>query len=860
MGLHSRKLWIALVFLCMAQASPPATLSAWAQWNIVAPNAVPAVLKYGAMQYKDGILWAGSTALVFSLDSGKTWEPTSFPGSVIYDIFFANRRFGVIATQGYSYRTRDGGKTWFQIADLPTSISSIICTGDEREIFAVHWPDDKIYISSDSGNSWHTTLTHPSIMTMTRASDGVLYVVSNYSKPGIVSASTDSGATWKIRAGFVGPDCWSIVANNCNPAQLYVTTENLYDVPGWSSSLFASSDRGATWVAGYSDPTEVAGSVATFGSAAFAGTLTKGILRSTDYGTSWQNTGGSIVGDQPNGAGDNRGICMVNEDLAFALDQFGNIWETVNGGGDSIPITHAGTLTTVSPVLFDRDTVSCDSLSQSVFFVRSGCAPPSISGWSITGTDSASFQSGNLTYDSLVVTLHGGIPGTRNAQLVLTLDNGSSDTVELNGMVMAPPPNTLRVSPATPFQFDTISCSSITRSLIFRRSGCTPPSVVAWSITGADSASYTASNLSYDSVLVTLHGKENGPQHAQLILLLDDSSSDTVALAGFIDIPPNILSVSPSTLFSDDTISCDSLTRTLVFSRSGCLPPTIFAWSIVGADSASFRASNLSNDSILVTLYGIKQGSQSAQLILALDNGSSDTVALAGYVNILPRALTLSTADVNTDTVGGTVAVPITIEGLKRPENVELVLHYDGSVDYLGSFSPSGVPLDVPEPGTSRSILYITGAMPDAIAGYSMFNVFNDSSTVAHASFNSLQVLTANSPCEYSAPIEAVTSTITAPSGCGAQTLSRLVHLGEMPELSVSPNPTTGVIWISSNAEIEDATIEVFDMLGMKQGEIARSKISDHPLEVRLPSASGVYTIRIQSALGTRMIRVIEAQ
>src|ERR1019366_10560230 len=98
MGRYSRKSWIALVFF-VAQASPSVTLSASAQWNIVATYAVPPALKYGAMQYKDGILWAGSTALVCSLDSGKTWKPTTFPGSVIYDISFANRRFGVIATQ-----------------------------------------------------------------------------------------------------------------------------------------------------------------------------------------------------------------------------------------------------------------------------------------------------------------------------------------------------------------------------------------------------------------------------------------------------------------------------------------------------------------------------------------------------------------------------------------------------------------------------------------------------------------------------------------------------------------------------------------------------------------------------------------
>ncbi|HEX5316434.1 MAG TPA: hypothetical protein VFX22_07275, partial [Candidatus Kapabacteria bacterium] len=621
MSKYSRRSWIALLFF-VAQAFPPVALSANAQWNIVAATVVPAAAKYGAMQYKDGILWAGSTALVFSSDSGRSWHPTSYPGSAIDEISFANRRFGVVASEGHAFLTRDGGQTWSQITALPISTSSVVCTDDGKEIYATRWLDDKVFISNDSGNSWHTSITHPSIMTMTRASDGVLYVVSNYTNPGIVSASTDSGATWRPQPGLVGPDCWSIVADKCNPAMLYVTTENLSDNP-WVSSLFVSSDRGATWAAGFTDPTDVAGSVATAGSAAFAGTLTRGVLRSTDNGNTWETTGG------PNGAGDNRGICMINENIAFALDHFGNIWGTFNGGADPIFITNEGSLTTVSNTLFDGDTVSCDSLTRSIFFSRSGCAPPSISSASIIGTDAASYKLGTLTYDSIPVTLSGVTRGARNAQLVFTLDNGSSDTVALGGFI-APLRNLLSVSPVTLFQTDTISCNGITRSLLFNRSGCWPPSVVAFSITGADSASFEASNLSYDSMLVTLHGKKNGAQHAQLILSLNDSSSDTVVLAGFIDTLQSVLSVSPQALFQSDTISCDSVTRTLVFSRSGCVLPAVSAWSIVGADSANFRASNRSDDSISVTLFGRKQGEQNAKLILAIDNGSNDTVSLGG--------------------------------------------------------------------------------------------------------------------------------------------------------------------------------------------------------------------------------------
>ena len=749
--------------------------------------------------------------------------------------------------------TRDGGQTWTTISALPEATSSIACTDHQMGMYALKWNDAIVYRSLDGGNSWRTSMIGFSAMTLTRASDGMLYVVSNIDYPGIVYSSADSGATWRERAGLVGQDCWSIVADNCDPARLYLTTEDFDNHP-WASSLWVSSDRGTTWSISYSDPRAVAGSIASFADAAISGTITQGILRSTDDGMSWESSGGA------NQAEDNRSICMVNENIGFALDLDGNIWGTFNGGGNPINLTSSGSLTTASPTLFEADTQFCDSLSRSVFFKRSGCAPPSISQWSIIGTDSASYQMGALSYDSIPIILRGIQRGARHAQLVLVLNDSSSDTVELAGFVDRIP-NTLSVSPAALFELDTISCDSLTRGVSFRRGGCSPPAVVRWSIIGADANSFDASNLSYDSIMVTIHGKHPGNQAAQLILALDNGSSDTVALKGFVNAAPNVLTASPATLFQTDTISCDSLTRSIYFSRSGCSPPSISSFSIIGRDSANFEAGNLTDDSIRVMLRGVKQGNQDAKFVLALDNGSSDTVTLAGYVNLIPHVVTLSTSDVKTNTLGATVSVPITVDGLLHLEDVELMLHYDGTVDYLGSFSPSGAKLDasgVQWPGHSE--LQIAGAVPGEVAGYAKFNVFNDSSTRADVRFDSLQVLTAISPCEYSDSSATATSVITAPSGCTIPILSRFVHLGRMPVFSVRPNPTSGNVWISSNVEMSGATIEVFDMLGMKQGEITVAKMNDQPLEVRLPAASGVYTIRIQSALGTRTLRVIQAR
>jgi len=431
--------------------------------------------------------------------------------------------------------------------------------------------------------------------------------------------------------------------------------------------------------------------------------------------------------------------------------------------------------------------------------------------------------------------------------------NSGGDSVRVSGIGN---PN-LTLSSSTLFEADTISCDSLTRSILFTRSGCSPPSVVSSSLIGMDSASFRVSNLSSDSIIVTLRNFKNGDQHAQLVLALDNGSFDTVALAGHVNIIPNTLTLSASTLFATDIISCDSLTYPVLFKRSGCSPPNVVKDSIVGIDSASFKTSMLNKDSVLVTLYGIKQGDQHAKLVLMLDNGLNDTVLLAGEVNITPAALTFSTQDVHTDTLGATVEVPITINGLLHSENIDLVLHYDGSVQYLGSFSPTNVRLDIPgDSSLGRSVLSITGAISGAVLGYAKFNVFNDSDKSAHATFDSLSLLTPTSTCEYSLPPPA-TSTITTDSGCESNIISRFFHLGKQIIYSVRPNPANGTVWISSSDDVDNVTISIYDMLGEEENVIESSIEKGIPLQLSLPDADGVYNIVLKSSAGVSSLQVV---
>src|ERR1019366_8311758 len=156
------------------------------------------------------------------------------------------------------------------------------------------------------------------------------------------------------------------------------------------------------------------------------------------------------------------------------------------------------------------------------------------------------------------------------------------------------------------------------------------------------------------------------------------------------------------------------------------------------------------------------------------------TVPLLGY-GIPSVPLSMSSSNEATNIVGGDIAVPITISNLNHTENINLTLHYDSTLQYQGSFDAANVKLDIAgEQWPGRSKLNIAQAQSGVVAGYAHFTVFADSSAKLQVTFDSLDVLSASSPCEYTLP-SPVTSTITPPSGCGTTILSQFLKDGQIP-------------------------------------------------------------------------------
>ena len=322
----------------------------------------------------------------------------------------------------------------------------------------------------------------------------------------------------------------------------------------------------------------------------------------------------------------------------------------------------------------------------------------------------------------------------------------------------------------------------------------------------------------------------------------------------------NDLILSQNSLFTTDSlIVCDtSVSGFFYLQPMGCVPPTVTMIEIRGSDSMSYTTIPIAGDSIGVQFLPIFDSLNNSQLVLTLSDGRQKTLTLSGY-GIPRKPLSLSTQDQTSDTLGGSVIVPIALNGLKNPENITLIIHYDTVLNYNGSFAslPSGSKLDIPnEQWKGRSKLKITGATSNATLGYALFDVFNDSVPIQHVTFDSVTVLSAISGCQYISP-DIATSTITPLSGCGVSTISKLLHYGKMPELLIIPNPAGGETSITSSMDLGEINAEVYNMLGTLISSAILVLDQNTPAKLLLPVSNGVYEIRVKAVSGIYDLRVV---
>ncbi|MFI5263768.1 MAG: T9SS type A sorting domain-containing protein [Candidatus Kapaibacterium sp.] len=233
-------------------------------------------------------------------------------------------------------------------------------------------------------------------------------------------------------------------------------------------------------------------------------------------------------------------------------------------------------------------------------------------------------------------------------------------------------------------------------------------------------------------------------------------------------------------------------------------------------------------------------------------NSGGDSLAILDGSKI-----SIQTADQKTDTLGGTVAVPINVNGLNTSEDFDIILHYDPQLIYRGTFSAANTKLDIAgQSWSGRSRIHVQGVNSTNSIANSYFDVFSDSSKKFMVTFDSLIMLSAIVPCNNIVVFSAA-SVITPPSGCSADMLTHFLRDSAMPQFALYPNPTGGEISLRSSRDLGNVDVTIYDMIGEKRSERMIVLEKNIPAAIDLPSANGVYTVRITSSYGVRNLRAV---
>jgi hypothetical protein len=535
---------------------------------------------------------------------------------------------------------------------------------------------------------------------------------------------------------------------------------------------------------------------------------------------------------------------------------------------------------TVSPrLLFENDSIALCEATQRTLYVGAGkCADLHLITKQLSGTAkddySVLYGPDSLTGgDSVTIRFAPSVVGPRDAMLTLATQDTSLEITLMGtgynkGYLASLTTNTL-------FERDTIElCKTVEENFHVKSSGCIIPKVVSQIISGAADKDYTLLSRAPDSltgdniVAIRFAPGALGARVAQYELTLSDGKKFAIPLLGTAKNGTYTVTVTPQMLFENDSLFlCQDTLRSAVIAIAGCSYLRTAKQEITGPASGDYTLVAETNDSletansIAIRFAPSAAGLRDAEYHLVLSDGKEVSIPLLGkgrapFVLSLPPIAPFITA-----TIGDDIRIPITINGLDKPQDVELSLTFDPTnLDYHGTTSLTGAKLDVPGSTTrnySRIHIPASELKPNVVSAYANFNLFVDTVMTSMVWLDSLSVLTFDAPCEYVADTRTSTSA-DGPSGCGVYILSDFLRYGKNTALRIYPNPTSGSFKIISSQNLPNTRIEIADRWGsiLSSSSVSLEKGVGVALDASaLPS--GIYFVRVIAEGFTTVLPVV---
>ncbi|HET9135463.1 MAG TPA: T9SS type A sorting domain-containing protein [Candidatus Kapabacteria bacterium] len=413
-----------------------------AQWQPVAPNLLGTIkFETGTITHKSGILWAANKLVWMSPDSGTTWVQRfniNLANDDIVELSFYSDSIGLACThQGSVFRTTDQGNTWKEIRRTSSAYSAAFIGSPDNIMIATR-SGGTIDYTNDGGMTWNATALGKVVPIVKALIGGGAYAFAGTSAGGLnVFKTLDYGATWQQLPGAVDFDTYAGDVNPCAPDRIYAVNEEQTSVSDGFGEIFTSADGGQSWTKGTQQSrTYYSGSISLSSQAVFVQTISKGVLRSTDQGTSWQPIGG------PGAPSDTKVLFAINSNIIIAADNTGTIYRTMNSGGDSLLNVPKYTDLSINPAkLFTTDSLAnCDPAKiRPLFFSSQLCSQPEIDTQYIIGPDSLDYKivkeiKDSLSgFDSVLISFRPRSSGPQTGSYVLVLKDGTKFIIPLAG-------------------------------------------------------------------------------------------------------------------------------------------------------------------------------------------------------------------------------------------------------------------------------------------------------------------------------------------------------------------------------------------------------------------------------------------
>jgi photosystem II stability/assembly factor-like uncharacterized protein len=647
--------------------------------------------------------------------------------------------------------------------------------------------------------------------------------------------------------------------------------------------LFLTQDGGQTW-------NTLLDSTYSISYVVFAGNLNTIIIsdggsmvRSSDLGKSWKSVSGAAGG----------GPLLYHRGLAYCVDTY-----TLDASTDAGLTWSVG----AGKHAFDCKSLAADSCSPNIFYIMqeglysnsgSNVYITSDGGKTLVGSaaNSNRYYTGNIAAsnkaiyaqtfpDGVIRSLDRGLswttisgpPGQSDNRLIAIVNDSVLLVVDDSGQMWRTsndggnpiqyggnwiPKN----ENPSPFLSDTLfACGQTVRRSFVIMGTCTSPPLDSIWITDSNSGAYWGLQVTHDSInwvdTISLNFSPNGRKKydGSIDVSYHDGLQLGIPLGGSVR-GPELISSNDTLFAGDSDYTCGRAITCAVAVVGTCANENLLVAKMIGADSIYYALDTITHDdntgidSVFLNFMPDSVRSYHALLQLIAGTDTTFSIALAGSGRPSIPAYLVSSDVMASDTIGGTVRVPILVHPNTGISSLGIRMTYDTALLVFSNIISNECTATAhsSEPGEQWLQLTFAGSSAqDDTIGYALFNYFPFDTLPTIVQFDSVS-LSPDSPLCLSIQNASETARVHPNIQCGSALLSHFMRYDELPKIILQPNPSSQTVSIMSDWNIGSATIFISDAIGRIFYE-GQSTLNPEAIILDVSNfPAGLYFVRVNS-------------